>query len=234
MWPNIYTFGVITLVFSSNSLLTKSDCEACRHFLCIHDKFEVHSLGCSSEILVSKLRKNDIEIELSTTSTERKMITDYEMGESKSISTPFPPGLKLPNLRQIDNAVEIPRCCQLLGKPLYMSRCVRYDIMFSVNLLSIYSWKHNKRMWMLLKDIWRYFKVKKSDWFTNLTSEKIAIYLMSKFLVIHLFATFKQHLEALLRISLSGMDILFRASLLRRDVLVYPHVNMNLFLQLKL
>ena len=77
---------------------------------------------------------------------------------AKPISTPLVPGIKLPSLHEIENPLEISKYRVLLGKLLYISRCVSYDITYAVNALSRYSSKHNKNLSYHLKGILRYLK----------------------------------------------------------------------------
>ena len=75
----------------------------------IREKFEIHELGYSKEILAIQIRTSKAGIHLSTMKTERVIIADYEMESSKPANTPLPPGLKLPHLRYVENVVEIPK-----------------------------------------------------------------------------------------------------------------------------
>ena len=84
------------------------------------------------------------------------------MDKSKGLLTPLPPGIKLPDLEDISDNVRIEKYRRLLGKLLYVSRCVRYDIYFAVDLLARYSTKHNKMIWKLLKGILRYISTNES------------------------------------------------------------------------
>ena len=129
----------------------------------IEEKFEIHDLGFPSEILGIQIQKTKIGIHLCTNEMVKKITGDYEMEHAKPTRTPLPPGIKLPNLAKVENSVEIPRYRRLLGKLLYVSRCVRYDMTFAVHLLSTYSSNHNKNLFMLLKNTLRYLKNKKLE-----------------------------------------------------------------------
>ena len=120
------------------------------------NKFKILDLGFPTEILGIQIRKDKQAIYLSTDKSELKVISEYEMDNSKGSSTPLPPGLKLPPLLEVLNPVVILKYRNLLGKLLYISRCVRFDICYAVNLLCRYSSNHNTTMWKLLKGILKF------------------------------------------------------------------------------
>ena len=124
----------------------------------VKKKFSIHDLGFPTEVLGIQVRRDKAGIYLSTEKSERKIIKEFEMDETMILETPLPPGYNLPSLDEVPDAVVIDKYRRLLGKLLYLSRCVRYDICYSINLLSRYSTRHNKSMWKAMKGILRYLK----------------------------------------------------------------------------
>lgn len=76
---------------------------------------------------------------------------EFEIDLAAGLSTPLPPNLKLPSQEKVFHPIVIDKYKRLLGKLLYISRCVRFDIAFGVNLMARYCSKHNKTMWKYLK-----------------------------------------------------------------------------------
>ncbi len=124
----------------------------------VKKKFDIHDMGFPNEILGIQVIRDKFGIRLSTKNNELKIIEEFELSDAMRMNTPLPPGLKLPSLDDVPNPVIIEKYRSLLGKLLYLARCVRYDICYAVNLLSRYSSNHNKSMWNLLKGILRYLK----------------------------------------------------------------------------
>lgn len=124
----------------------------------VKKKFKIHDMGFPTETLGIQIRRDSSGIHLSTKRSEEKILLEFEMEDSGVLRTPLPPGLKLPALTQVPNPVNITKYRRLLGKLLYLSRCVRYDICYATNLLSRYATNHNKSIWKNMKDILRYLK----------------------------------------------------------------------------
>ena len=152
--------GLTDLIFFHvDDLILCTIHEEAKTFLkCVKKKFEIHDLGFPTEALGIQIRRDKSGIHLSTKKSEEKLIEEFEMKDAASLSTPLPPGLKLPPLADVPDAIVIDKYRKLLGKLLYLSRCVRYDICYAVNFLSRYSTKHNKSIWFYMKGILKYLK----------------------------------------------------------------------------
>lgn len=110
----------------------------------VQKKLDIHDLELPTEILGIQLRKDVYGTSLSTKSGEDNIIDEYEINNVDSLSTPLPSSFKVLPLRMVSDAVVIYKYRRLLGKLLYLSRCVRYDICFAVNLMARYTSNHNK------------------------------------------------------------------------------------------
>ena len=164
--PAIIYFHVDDLIICSDFDSVKTIIQTFRR------KFEIHELGFPSETLGMQIERSELGIRLSCEKSEKKIIMEYEMNEAKPSNTPLTPGLRLPSLHNVENPMEIEKFRQLLGKLLYISRCVRYDISYAVTLLSRYSSKHNKNLWYHLKGILRYLNNQKLVLFYKFNSNK--------------------------------------------------------------
>ena len=102
-----------------DDLLTCSNSEHAQKIVkTIKNKFRIHDLGFSDETFGLKIVRNIDGTVLSTREKEYEIIPEFEMDNSKGLSTPLPPGINLPDLEDIFDNVRIEKYRQLLGKLL--------------------------------------------------------------------------------------------------------------------
>ena len=101
------------------------------------NKFDLHDLVFRAEILGSQITRNADGITLKYREKEREIIAEFQTNNSEGLTTPLPPSLKLPELVDIADVVFIERYRPSLRKLLHISKCVKCEIYFAVNLLAI-------------------------------------------------------------------------------------------------
>lgn len=130
-----------------------------KHFVDnVQKKFKIKELEIPTEVLGIHLRKDLHEIQLSMKKSEDKVIEEYEVSSTDVLSTPLLSALSLPPTKMGSGAVVIDKYRIFLGKLLYLSRCVKYDIHLAVNFRARYASNHNKTLGVYSNGILKYLK----------------------------------------------------------------------------
>lgn len=110
-------------------------------------QFEIHEMGFPDEILGIQVSSDITGITLSAEESIGCILKEFEMDTAAGLSTPLPPNIKLPSLLKVPDPVVIDKYRRLLDKLLYVSKCVRLDISYAVNLMAGYCSSNNKTIW---------------------------------------------------------------------------------------
>lgn len=118
-------------------------------------------------------RSNGI-LKLNQTRYIKDMLSKYRMDDSKSLSLPMDPSVKLSkigNHNVISEPINAPYR-HLVGSLLYAALSTRIDISYPLNVLSRFSNAPTKTHWIMLKNILRYLKSREDYGLVNLKSTK--------------------------------------------------------------
>jgi transposase InsO family protein len=148
-------------------------------------KFRLHDIGFPESILGMKLIKEEKGISIGMTESIDKLIEKYELIDAKTVDTPLPTGYTPPARDQMTGEEHVEKYRSLIGSLLYICRCCRPDIQYTVGLLSRYVEKHNFHLWRTVKRCLRYLKRTKEMTMkmiaTDEENEGILIYADSSF-----------------------------------------------------
>ena len=86
------------------------------------------------------------------------LLRKFGMEQSKSVSTPTDPSLKLVKGAEDDEAIDQERFQSAIGSLLYLSLGTRPDIAYAVSTIARFTVKPTKQHWSTLKRILRYLK----------------------------------------------------------------------------
>jgi len=103
-----------------------------------------------------KIDTKESKVELSQSAYIKNILLKFKMEQCNSVNSPLPSKLNF-DLLDSDERDDSP-CQSLIGCLMYVMLCTRPDLSISVNLLSRYSQKNNKELWLCLKRVLRYLK----------------------------------------------------------------------------
>lgn len=121
--------------------------------------FEVTDLGTVSYCLGMEFNRNEDEITICQAGYVRDILDRFGMSESKSVSTPLDPGIKLnKNEDEPDSEERMLPYRELVGALMYLAVCTRPDIAYAVSYLSQFNCCYKTSHWIAAKRVLRYLQ----------------------------------------------------------------------------
>ena len=117
--------------------------------------YEVKELGAVTNLLQMGIEFTESQVSLSQHRQIEELAKEYSLTEAKPMYSPMEAGLKLTKLPNTEVAFHLP-FRQLLGALLWLARCTRPDIYYSVIYLSQFTNCYGEQHYKALKRILRY------------------------------------------------------------------------------
>ena len=151
------TVGVMLCLYVDDILLLGTNIDVINDVKSFLSKnFDMKDLGEADVILNIKLIKGENGITLSQSHYVEKVLTRFGHLESRPISTPYDPALKL--CKNIGAAKDQLRYSQIIGSLMYLAGATRPDISYAVSRLSRYTSNPGDDHWRALERVLRYLK----------------------------------------------------------------------------
>lgn len=151
----IYVDDVI--IFSNDEALT-NDIKAK-----LSDAFRMKDLGKASNCLGIRITREKNAVALDQEAYIESVLARFNMENSKPVSTPMNPGVKLTKDMAPQTADEAEKMKKVpyqeaVGSLMYLAQCTRPDVLFAVNQLSRFNTNPGPKHWNAVRHLLRYLR----------------------------------------------------------------------------
>lgn len=149
--------NIYVILYVDDLVIACADLQTMNNFKAyLMTKFEMTDLHDIKLFLGIKIERHHDKITLDQSAYIKTVLNKFNMSDCNPINTPMELKLNYEALNA-DKKCDAP-CRHLIGCLMYIMLCTRPDLSTCVNILSRYTNKNNKELWLCLKRVLRYIK----------------------------------------------------------------------------